>query len=72
MELDSENYHNYHPSLYENSELRVAKTSIPGMLVVDLILHGDERGWFKEGYQREKLEKLGFPKDFNPVQEFLN
>ena len=67
-DLTASEFHNYHPSLFENSELRVAKTAIPGMLIVDLVLHGDERGWFKESYQREKLEKLGFPEDFNPVQ----
>jgi len=66
--VNPNDYSNYHPSLYENSELRVAKTSIPGLLVVDLILHGDERGWFKENYQREKLEELGFPKDFEVIQ----
>jgi dTDP-4-dehydrorhamnose 3,5-epimerase-like enzyme len=32
---------------------------IPGMFVIDLVLHGDERGWFKENYQREKMEALG-------------
>ncbi|PIZ63266.1 dTDP-4-dehydrorhamnose 3,5-epimerase [Candidatus Saccharibacteria bacterium CG_4_10_14_0_2_um_filter_52_9] len=41
--------------------------AIPGMFVVDLILHGDSRGWFKENYQREKLEALGLP-HFEAVQ----
>lgn len=59
---------NYDPTLYENEELRISKTSIPDMLVIDLVLHGDDRGWFKEGFQQEKLEKLGFPKDFTIVQ----
>lgn len=47
--------------------LRVAETSIPGLLVVDLVLHADGRGWFKESYQRTKLEAAGFPA-FEPVQ----
>lgn len=42
-------------------ELRVTESPIPGLFVVDLVLHGDSRGWFKENYQREKLEALGLP-----------
>lgn len=40
---------------------------IPGMFVIDLVLHGDERGWFKENYQREKMEALGLP-HFEAIQ----
>jgi dTDP-4-dehydrorhamnose 3,5-epimerase len=39
----------------------VHDTAIPGLLVVDLPVHGDERGWFKESYQRAKLDAAGFP-----------
>ena len=39
----------------------VHETAIPGLLVVDLVVHGDERGWFKESYQRAKLDAAGFP-----------
>ena len=42
-------------------------TSIPGLLVVDLTVHGDSRGWFKENWQREKMIAAGLP-DFGPVQ----
>lgn len=43
-------------------DLAVRKVpEIPGMFVVDLVLHGDERGWFKENYQKAKLETLGLP-----------
>ncbi len=49
------------------SELAVRTTAIPGLLVVDLPLHGDERGWFKENWQRAKMTALGLP-DFGPVQ----
>lgn len=42
-------------------------TPIPGLLVFDLPVHGDERGWFKENWQREKMTALGLP-DFGPVQ----
>jgi dTDP-4-dehydrorhamnose 3,5-epimerase len=47
--------------------LQVSQTSIPGLLHVDLVLHHDGRGWFKESFQRAKLEALGFPR-FEIVQ----
>ncbi|WP_400994329.1 sugar nucleotide-binding protein [Agromyces sp. GXQ0307] len=46
----------------------VRETAIPGLLVVDLAIHGDARGWFKEHWQREKMIALGLP-DFAPVQQ---
>lgn len=49
------------------NELAVRETIIPGFFEVDLIVHGDNRGWFKENYQKEKLEALGLP-EFNVVQ----
>jgi dTDP-4-dehydrorhamnose 3,5-epimerase len=61
-------FDNYHSALYANDELRLRETSIPGLLLIDLVLHGDERGWFKENFQREKLIALGFPADFVDVQ----
>ncbi|MFT4109079.1 sugar nucleotide-binding protein [Propionicimonas sp.] len=48
-------------------ELAVRPTEIPGLLVLDLPLHGDDRGWFKENWQRTKMTALGLP-DFGPVQ----
>lgn len=48
-------------------ELAVRKTSIPGLLIIDLPVFGDSRGWFKENWQREKMMALGLP-DFQPVQ----
>lgn len=49
------------------SELAVRTTAIPGLLVLDLPLHGDDRGWFKENWQRARMTALGLP-DFGPVQ----
>jgi dTDP-4-dehydrorhamnose 3,5-epimerase len=49
------------------SDLAVREAPIPGFYVVDLVLHGDNRGWFKENYQREKMEALGLP-NFEIVQ----
>lgn len=67
-QISPSDYSNYHPALYENKELTINETSIPGLLKIDLVLHGDERGWFKESFQQEKLVNLGFPADFNGVQ----
>ncbi|KAA0103192.1 bifunctional dTDP-4-dehydrorhamnose 3,5-epimerase family protein/NAD(P)-dependent oxidoreductase [Mycolicibacterium sp. P1-5] len=47
--------------------LRAAETAIPGLVIWDLPVHGDNRGWFKENWQREKMIDAGMP-DFGPVQ----
>ncbi len=49
------------------AELAVRETVIPGLYEIDLVVHGDNRGWFKENYQKTKLEALGLPV-FNAVQ----
>jgi dTDP-4-dehydrorhamnose 3,5-epimerase len=49
------------------ADLAIHETAIPGFYIVDLVLHGDNRGWFKENYQKEKLEALGLP-SFDIVQ----
>lgn len=43
------------------SDLAVKESDIPGLFVVDLVLHGDSRGWFKENYQKAKMQQLGLP-----------
>jgi dTDP-4-dehydrorhamnose 3,5-epimerase len=47
--------------------LRATATAIPGLVIWDLAVHGDNRGWFKENWQREKMIAAGMP-DFGPVQ----
>lgn len=47
--------------------LRAVSTAIPGLVIWDLPVHGDNRGWFKENWQREKMVAAGMP-DFGPVQ----
>lgn len=42
-------------------QLQVRETKIPGFYEINLVLHGDNRGWFKENYQRQKMEALGLP-----------
>jgi dTDP-4-dehydrorhamnose 3,5-epimerase len=44
-----------------SNALQVTESPIPGLFEIDLVLHGDRRGWFKENYQKEKLEALGLP-----------
>ena len=51
--------------------LGIQETSIPGLLILDLPVHGDSRGWFKENWQREKMIALGLP-DFVPVQNNIS
>ncbi|WP_232549860.1 sugar nucleotide-binding protein [Propioniciclava soli] len=53
------------------TDLAVHTTAIPGLLVVDLPVHGDARGWFKENWQRAKMVALGLP-DFAPVQNNMS
>ncbi len=54
-----------------SKDLRIEQTSIPGLLVIDLPVHGDDRGWFKENWQRSKKLELGLP-DFGPVQNNIS
>ncbi len=51
--------------------LALRETTIPGLVLLDLPVHGDNRGWFKENWQREKMTALGLP-DFGPVQNNIS
>jgi dTDP-4-dehydrorhamnose 3,5-epimerase len=50
-----------------SQDLAVHETTIPGLYTINLVLHEDDRGWFKENYQQQKMESLGLP-HFEPVQ----
>ena len=52
-------------------DLSVAETGIKGLTVLDLAVHGDSRGWFKENWQRAKMTALGVP-DFRIVQNNIS
>ncbi len=52
-------------------KLSAHPTPIPGVVLFDLPVHGDNRGWFKENWQREKMVDLGLP-DFRPVQNNIS
>ncbi|MFF5626043.1 sugar nucleotide-binding protein [Microbacterium sp. NPDC012755] len=51
--------------------LSFTETTIPGLLIAELPVHGDSRGWFKENWQREKMVAAGLP-DFGPVQNNIS
>src|SRR5215218_6560371 len=53
------------------AELAISQTPIPGLLLISLDLRRDNRGWFKENWQREKMIELGLP-DFAPVQNNIS
>lgn len=48
-------------------ELSVVDTGIDGLVLLDLSVHGDNRGWFKENWQRAKMTTLGVS-DLHVVQ----
>ena len=54
-----------------SKELKATQTNIPGLVVFDLPVHGDNRGWFKENWQRAKMTEIGLP-DFGPVQNNIS
>jgi len=39
-------------------------TPIAGLYVLHLDVRPDNRGWFKENFQKEKMLPLGFPESF--------
>lgn len=60
----------FDPSEY--NDLSSRQTSIPGLIEFTLPIHGDNRGWFKENFQREKLLSLGLPEEFEIVQNNIS
>ena len=54
-----------------SKDLKVTESPIPGLYVIDLPVHGDNRGWFKENFQAEKLGAAGLPY-FRPVQNNIS
>jgi dTDP-4-dehydrorhamnose 3,5-epimerase len=44
-----------------DSQLAINITAIDVFFEINLILHSDNRGWFKENYQKQKMEELGLP-----------
>jgi dTDP-4-dehydrorhamnose 3,5-epimerase len=50
------------------TEFKSQPTEIPSLLVFDVSSIGDDRGWFQEKFQKEKLVAAGLPETFNVVQ----
>ncbi len=48
-------------------EITVTETRLRGLFTINLVIHEDSRGSFREAYQAAKLEALGMPK-LGPVQ----
>lgn len=51
-----------------STEFNAHQADIPGLLIFDVTSIGDERGWFQEKFQKDKLTAVGLPKEFQPVQ----
>jgi hypothetical protein len=58
-------------SIEFSKKLTPNETPIPGVVLYELPVHGDNRGWFKENWQQEKMVALGLP-DFRPVQNNIS
>jgi dTDP-4-dehydrorhamnose 3,5-epimerase len=50
------------------TEITGHATEIPGLFIFDVTRVGDDRGYFQEKFQREKLIAAGLPEDFVIVQ----
>ncbi len=58
--------------MLKTTEFKIKQTAIPGLLEIDINLVEDERGYFQEKFQKEKLVAAGFPADFSPVQQNIS
>jgi dTDP-4-dehydrorhamnose 3,5-epimerase len=53
------------------NNLQINKTNIDELLEINIPVFYDERGFFKENWQREKMLTLDLP-DFKPVQHNIS
>ena len=44
--------------------MRIHGTSLPGVLRIEPLVHGDERGFFMETYHRQRFEQFGLPVEY--------
>lgn len=54
------------------TEITGHQTEIPGLLIFDVTLVGDDRGYFQEKYQKAKLVAAGMPEGFTVIQNSLS
>lgn len=52
--------------------MKIQKTSIEDLLIIDPDVYPDERGYFFESYQKEKLRELGVRADFVQDNESMS
>jgi dTDP-4-dehydrorhamnose 3,5-epimerase len=50
--------------------MQVSAAGIPGLLIIDPVVHGDARGFFVETYSRDRYAEVGVSADF--VQDNLS
>ena len=44
--------------------VRSLPTALPGVVLIEPAVHGDERGFFLETYRRSRMAELGLGEDF--------
>lgn len=44
--------------------MKVIETKIPGVLIIEPKVHGDERGWFSERWEADRYSTAGMPGPF--------
>jgi dTDP-4-dehydrorhamnose 3,5-epimerase len=49
--------------------IKSTPTKIPGLILFEIPIIGDERGSFQEKFQKAKLVAAGLPESFKPVQQ---
>ncbi len=45
-------------------EIKVTETNLPGVLIIEPVVHGDERGFFLETWREDTYRKLGIRETF--------
>lgn len=56
----------------KTTEITCRKTDIPGLLIFNVTRIEDERGYYQEKFQKDKLVKAGLPESFNIVQNSVS
>ncbi|SFE76654.1 dTDP-4-dehydrorhamnose 3,5-epimerase [Thermophagus xiamenensis] len=44
--------------------MKIQETKIPGLVIIEPVVHKDQRGFFFESYHEERYQKLGIPTHF--------
>lgn len=44
--------------------MKIIETGLPGLVVIEPVVHGDERGYFVELWQASRYESMGLPVQF--------